>query len=195
MRLLPDRVDPPQVDLRVPVASVGASVCRHVRFGEECSTPGVLLPGIGSPGQRVECVNRELGHGSRVRVPSDRTDPTGSEETPQAPVRDDRSDRSVLALPDLVQADDKSPGGFAQSGPGLVESKELGDTRVLPGTREAEVDCVEALRRSILAQGFSEKVADTAAKGRRECTRRIYGARAQISRRCLIRGSLWLIPQ
>ena len=37
---------------------------------------------------------------------------------------------------------------------------------------------MEALRRSILAQGFSEKVADTAAKGRRESTRRIYGARA-----------------
>ena len=56
--------------------------------------------------------------------------------------------------------------------------EELGDPRVLPGACETKVDCVEALRRSILAQGFSEKVADTAAKGRRESTRRIYGARA-----------------
>ena len=43
---------------------------------------------------------------------------------------------------------------------------------------ETKVNCVEALRRSILVQGFLEKVANTAAKGRRESTRRIYGARA-----------------
>ena len=103
------------------MAGVGASICGHVRFGEECSTPGVLLPGIGSPGQRVKCVNHELGHVSRVRVPSYRTDTAGAEKTPQAPVRDDRSGRSVLAQPDLVQADDESPGGSAQSGPGSVE--------------------------------------------------------------------------
>ena len=56
--------------------------------------------------------------------------------------------------------------------------EELGDPQVFPGACETKVDCVEALRRSILAQGFSEKVAYAAAKGRRESTRRIYGARA-----------------
>ena len=183
-------MDPPQADLHVPVAGLGASVCGHVRFGKECPAPGILLPGSGSPGQRVKCADHELGNGSRVCIPTDRTDSTGVEETPQAPVRDDRSDRPVLAQPDLVQADGKSPGRFAQSDPRPVESpKELGDTLVLPGTREAEVDCVEPLHRSILAQGFSEKVADTAAKGRRESTRRIYGARAShFARWCAARA-------
>ena len=48
---------------------------------------------------------------------------------------------------------------------------------------------MEALRRSILAQGFSEKVADTAAKGHRESTRRVYGARAShFARWCAARA-------
>ena len=65
----------------------------------------------------------------------------------------------------------------------------LGDTRVLPGAGATKVDCVEALRRSILAQGFSEKVADTAAKGHRESTRRVYGARAShFARWCAARA-------
>ena len=46
---------------------------------------------------------------------------------------------------------------------------------------------MKALRISILTQGFSEKVADTAAKGRRESTRKIYGARAS---HCARSGSL-----
>ena len=75
-QLLPDGVGPPLADLRVPVAGLGSSVCRH-----ECSTPGVLLPGIGYPGQRVGCVNHELGYGSWVCVPPDRTDPSGAEKT------------------------------------------------------------------------------------------------------------------
>ena len=95
---------------------------------EECPTPGVLLPGIGPPGQRVKCVNHELGHGSRICVPSDRTDTTGVEETPQAPVCDNRPGRSVLAQPDLVQTNDES-GGSTQGDSGSVESpEELGDT-------------------------------------------------------------------
>ena len=61
--------------------------------------------------------------------------------------------------------------------------------QALPETRETAVDCVEALRRSILAQGFSEKVADTAAKGRRESTRRIYGEHAShFARWCAVRA-------
>ena len=128
-QLLPDGVDPPQVDVRVPVAGVGAAVRGHVRLGEECPTPGVLLPGSGPPGQRVECADHELGHGSQLCVSSDRTDSTGVEETPQAPVRDDRPGRSVLAQPDLVQTNDESPGPSTQGDPGSVESpEELGDT-------------------------------------------------------------------
>ena len=155
-------MDPPQVDVRVPVAGLGASVCGHVRLGEECPTPGILLPGSGSPGQRVERADYELGHGSRLRVPSDRTDPAGAEETSQTSVGDDRPTGTILAQPDLVQADDQSPGRSAQGDSGSVEPpEELGDTQVLPVAGATKVDCVEALRRSILAQGFSEKVADT----------------------------------
>ena len=189
-QLLPYGVDPPQVDVRVPVAGLGASVCGHVRLGEECPTPGILLPGSGSPGQRVERADYELGHGSRLRVPSDRTDPAGSEETSQTSVGNDRPTGTNLAQPDLVQTDDQSPGRSAQGDSGSVEPpEELGDTRVLPGAGATEVDCVEALRRSILAQGFSEKVADTAAKGHSESTRRVYGARAShFARWCAARA-------
>ena len=109
-QLLPDGVDPSQVEVRVPVAGVGASVCGHVRLGEECPTPGILLPGIGSPGQRVERADHELGHDSRLCVPSDRTDPAGSEKTSQTPVGDDRPTCAILAQPDLVQTDDQSLG-------------------------------------------------------------------------------------
>ena len=168
------------------MAGLGETVRGHVRFGEQCPAPGIPLPGIGSPGQRIGCADHKLGHGSRVCIPPNSTDPT-SFETPQTTVRNDRSGRPVLAQPDLVQADDKSLSGFAQSDSGSVESpKELG---VLPGTCEAEFDCVEALHRSILAQGFSEKVADTAAKGRRGSTRRVYGARAShFARWCAARA-------
>ena len=112
-QLLPDGVDPSQVDVRVPVAGVGASVCGHVRLGEECPTPGILLPGIGSPGQQVERADHELGHDSRLCVSSDRTDPAGSEEASQTHVGDDRPTCAILAQPDLVQTDDQSPGRSA----------------------------------------------------------------------------------
>ena len=61
-QLLLDRVDPSQADFRVPVAGVGASVCGHVRLGEECPIPGVLLPGIGPPGQQLT-MNWDMVHG------------------------------------------------------------------------------------------------------------------------------------
>ena len=139
---------------------------------------------------RVERADYELGHGSRLRVPSNCTDPAGAEETSQTSVGDDRPTGTILAQPDLVQADDQSPGRSAQGDSGSVEPpEELGDTRVLPGAGATEVDCVEALRRSILAQGFSEKVADTAAEGHRESTRRVYGARAShFARWCTARA-------
>ena len=48
---------------------------------------------------------------------------------------------------------------------------------------------MEAIHRSILAQGFSEKVADTASKRRRESTRRVYGALAShFARWCAARA-------
>ena len=128
-QLLPDGVDPPQVDVRVPVAGLGASVRGHVRFGEECPAPGILLPGSGSPGQRVERDDDELGYGSRLCVLSDRTDPADTEENSQTPVGDDRPASTVLAQPDLVQTDDQSPGRSAQGNTGSVEpAEELGDT-------------------------------------------------------------------
>ena len=84
-----------------------------------------------------------------------------------------------MAQPDLVPADDESPGRSTQSDSRPMESlEELRDPQVLPRACETMVDCVEALRRSILVQGFLEKVANTAAKGCRESTRQIYGARA-----------------
>ena len=116
------------------------------------------MPGIGSPGQRVERHDNELGHGSWVCVPADSPDPPGAEETPQAPVRNDRPHCPVLAQPDLVQAGDGSLSGSAQSDPGLLEpSEELGDTQALPGTPETAVDCVKTLSRSFLARDFQRR--------------------------------------
>ena len=175
-KLLPHRVEPAQTDLHVTMAGVGPAIRRHVRDGQKLPAASVLLSGSGSPGQRNKCADHELGSDLRICVSPDRSVP--------------RVLRKLLRHPTativLIAPFWPSQIWFRQLTNLLIDvPRRLPDRSNLlrnSKTHElypepAKVDCMETVRRSILAQGFSASVADTASKGRRESTRRVYNAR------------------
>ena len=78
-KLLPHTVEPAQTDLHVTMAGVGPAIRRHVCDGQKLPGASVLLSGRGSPGQRNECADFELGSDLRICISPDRSDPPGTE--------------------------------------------------------------------------------------------------------------------
>ena len=67
--------------------------------------------------------------------------------------------------------------------------EELRDGGIVPRTQQAPIGCVENLRQSYRAQGFSEAVAKLASCGKRPSTYRVYDSRlAHYSRWCTTRS-------
>ena len=67
--------------------------------------------------------------------------------------------------------------------------EERGHGDAVPQTGGDEVDCMASVRKSFVDRGFSANVADTAARARRESTRRVYGSRLKHYQRwCVDRG-------
>ena len=67
--------------------------------------------------------------------------------------------------------------------------EELGHRDVLPQTGQDETGCMATVRKSFVDRGFSQGVAETAARARRESTCRLYDSRLLHYRRwCVERG-------
>ena len=126
----------------------------------------------------------------RVRVPADQPHPEGIEETEAAVVSPDPPSSPVLAQPAVVpsadqHADRPSANDHTQGQP----PEELGHGDVLPQTGQNETGCMAAVRKSFVDRGFSQGVAETAARARRESTCRLYDSHLLHYRRwCVERG-------
>ena len=91
----------------------------------------------------------------------------------------------AVVLPDDVDVDGSSEGDLSEGG--LPEERGHGDA--VPQTGGDEVDCMASGRKSFVDRGFSANVADTAARARRESTRRVYGSHLKHYQRwCVDRG-------
>ena len=100
------------------------------------------------------------------------------------------TDGAVLAQPAVVPPTDvdadRSAAGDLPEG---RSPEECGHGDAVPQTGGDEVNCMASVRKSFVDRGFSANVADTAARARRESTRRVYGSRLRHYQRwCVDRG-------
>ena len=83
----------------------------------------------------------------------------------------------VLAQPAMVPPTDIDAHGSATGDlPEGRSPEERGHGDAVPQTGGHEVNCMASVRKSFVDRGFSANVVDTAARARRESTRRVYGS-------------------
>ena len=180
----------PQDSGSAHIRALADSPCGSLRVREEPQTSSVLLSAPLSDVVRNKRSDAELGESVRVRVPADQPHPEGIEETEAAVVSPDPPSSPVLAQPAVVpsadqHADRPSASDHTQGQP----PEELGHGDVLPQTGQNETGCMAAVRKSFVDRGFSQGVAETAARARRESTCRLYDSRLLHYRRwCVERG-------
>ena len=128
--------------------------------------------------QTLSGINAKLGESVRVRVPADKPHSEGTEEIEAAVVSPDPPSSPVLAQPAVVpsadQHADRPPADDHSQG---QPPEELGHGDVLPQTGQDETGCMAAVRKFFVDRGFSQGVAETAARARRESTSRLYDSR------------------
>ena len=121
------------------------------------------------------------------------TDGTRSEGIAEAEASTDGPDPTgspVLAQPAVVppfevNVDGSAAGDLPEGRP----PEECGHGDKIPQAGVDEVNCMASVRKSFVDRGFSANVAGTAAKARRESTRRVYGSRlGHYQRWCVDRG-------
>ena len=153
---------------------------------------GVLLSAPLSDVERDKRSDAELGESVWVCVPADQPHSEGIEETEAAVVSPDLPGSPVLAQPAVVpsadqHAEQSSVNDHTQGQP----PEELGHGEVLPQsfTGQNETGCMAAFRKSFVDPGFSQGVAETAARARRESTCRLYDSNLlHYQRWCVVRG-------
>ena len=79
----------------------------------------------------------------------------------------------AVVLPTDIDADGSAMGDLPEG----RSPEERGHRDAVPQTGGHEVNCMASVRKSFVDRGFSANVADTAARARRESTRRVYGSR------------------
>ena len=186
----PHGMVPPQDSGTAHIRALADPPCGSLRIREESQTSGVLLSAPLSDVERDKRSDAELGESVRVCLPADQPHSEGIEETEAAVVSPDPPGSPVLAQPAVVpsadqHADRSSANDHTQGQP----PEELGHGDVLPQTGQNETGCMAAVRKSFVDRGFSQGVAETAARAREESTCRLYDSRLLHYRRwCVERG-------
>ena len=185
-----DGVDPPQRGDQCDISALAHTACGPVRVGEEPQVASVLLNSAVPVIERGERPDAELGLPLRVRVPTDSPHTESAAEAEASADSPDPPGSPVLAQPAVVSPDDVDVDGSSEGD--LSEGRppeERGHRDEVPQTGGDEVDCMASVRKSFVDRGFSANVADTAARARRESTRRVYGSRLKHYQRwCVDRG-------
>ena len=114
----------------------------------------------------------------RICVSTDGTPPESVAEVEASTNGPDPTGGPVLAQPAVVPPTDIDADGSAMGDlPEGRSPEERGHGDAVPQTGGHEVNCMASVRKSFVDRGFSANVADTAARARRESTRRVYGSR------------------
>jgi len=185
-----DGVDPPQRGDQSDFSALAHTACGPVRVGEESQVASVLLNPAVPVIERGERPDAELGMPLWVCVSTDGPHTESAAEVEASADGPDPAGGPLLAQPAVVPPDDvnvdgSSEGDLRERQP--PEERDHGDA--VPQTGGDEVDCMASVRKSFIDRGFSANVADTAARARRESTRRVYGSRLKHYQRwCVDRG-------
>ena len=127
--------------------------------------------------ERCEHADAELGMPLRICVFTDGTRPESVGEVEASTDGPDPTGGPILAQPAVVLPTDVDADGSATGDlPEGRSPEECGHGDAVPQTGGGEVNCMASVRKSFVDYGFSANVADTAAKARRESTRRVYGS-------------------
>ena len=128
--------------------------------------------------ERCERADAELGMPLRICVSTDVTPPESVAEVEASTNGPDPTGGPVLAQPAVVPPTDIDADGSATGDlPEGRSPEERGHGDAVPQTSGHEVKCMASVRKSFVDRGFSANAADTAARARRESTRRVYGSR------------------
>ena len=162
---LPDPLDPRPGSFRFPSQPKAPTVL--------CQISGDRGAGGGRPRPRLVSPRR-------VRIPTVRPCRQGTREGNGSGVQDTPR-RSFLAVPGVVPPPPGAPSRFpfnpsALRGPPNSPSGEEPPS----APRSAPFDCMESFREALRQEGFSEKAAALAARGRRPSTRRMYSSRFRL---------------
>ena len=164
--------------------------CGPVRVGEEPQAASVLLNPAVPVIERCERADAELGMPLRICVSTDGTRPGSVAEVEASTDGPDPTGGPVLAQPAVVPPTDVDADRSAAGN--LPEGRspdERGHCDAVPQTGGDEVNCMASVRKFFSDLVFSANVADTAARARRESTRRVYGSRLRHYQRwCMERG-------
>ena len=174
----PDGVDPPQRSDQSDLLTLAKPACGPVRVGEEPQAASVLLNPAVPVIERCERADAELGMPLQICVSTDGTPPESVAEVEASTNGPDPTGGPVLAQPAVVPPTDIDADGSATGDlPEGQSPEERGHGDAVPKTGGHEVNCMASVRKSFVDRGFSANVADTAARARRESTRRVYGSR------------------
>ena len=186
----PDGVDPPQRGDQSDLSTLANPSCGPVRVGEEPQAASVLLNPAVPVIERCERADAELGMPLRICVSTDCTRPESVAEGEASTDGPDPTGGPVLAQPAVVPPTDVDADGSAVGDlPEGQSPEERGHGDAVPQNGGDEVNCMASVRKSFVDRGFSANVADTAARARRESTRRVYGSRLRHYQRwCVDRG-------
>ena len=185
-----DGVDPPQRGDQSDRSTLANPLCGPVRVGEEPQAASVLLNPAVPVIKRCERADAELGMPLRICVSTNGTRPESVAEVEASTDGPDPTGGPVLAQPAVVPPTDVDADGSAAGDlPEGRSPEECGHGDAVPQTGGDEVNCMASVRKSFVDRGFSANVADTAARARRESTRRVYGSRLRHYQRwCVDRG-------
>ena len=172
----PDGVDPPQLGDQSDLSMLANPAWGPVRFGEEPQAASVLLNPAVHVIERCERADAELGVPLRILVSTDGTRLKSVAEVEASTDGPDPTGGPVLAQPAVVPPTEVYADGSA-AGPEGRSPEERGYGDAVPQTGGDEVNCMASVRKSFVDRGFSTNVADTAARARRESTRRVYVSR------------------
>ena len=171
-------MDPPQRGDQSDLLTLANPACGPVRVGEEPHAASVLLNPAVPVIERCERADAELGMPLRICVSTDGTPPESVAEVEASTNGPDPTGGPVLAQPAVVPPTDIDADGSATGDlPEGRSPEERGHGDAVPQTGGHEVNCMASVRKSFVDRGFSANVADTAARARRESTRRVYGSR------------------
>ena len=186
----PDAVDPPQRSDQSDLSTLANPSCGPVRVGEEPQAASVLLNPAVPVIKRCERADAELGMPLPICVSTDGTCPESVAEVEASTDGPDPTGGPILAQPAVVPPTDVDADGSAAGDlPEGGSPEERGHGDAVPQTGGDGVNCMASVRKSFVDHSFSANVADTAARARRESTRRVYGSRLRHYQRwCVDRG-------
>lgn len=173
----PDGVVPVHSDLPDPLFKERISLDRSLCVQTQSSASGLLLADAGRESASLGRPLHSMGRDGGVRFPSYIPNSQGASENSQGRLSGVVNSPDVA--PPVLVSNSVTDGGrspnIAATKPGSPQ--DAGIEGPLSRPIQPPLDCLDIIKRRFQEEGFSEKSADLAARGRRESTLKVYSSR------------------